>query len=115
MSKQRIPVENFALCGCLWKDFPGTDIVGGCGITKCYQPEFTNRAALGGHGDIARMLLMHQALYDVRDETGETPLALATAGGHSDILELLIEEGASVETEDGSGDAPVDTTGSQEN
>lgn len=70
---------------------------------------------MGGHVDIARMFLMHQALYDVKDETGETPLALATAGGHSDIVELLVEEGASVETEDGPGEAPVDTTGSQEN
>jgi hypothetical protein len=52
------------------------------------------RAAIGGHLDIAKLLLDHQAAVD-DDRSGRTAMYFAVVGGHSQIVDLLTAGGAS--------------------
>lgn len=50
--------------------------------------------AYGGHGDIARLLLDHDADLDNVDVDGDTPTKLAANRGHTDLVVIFDEERA---------------------
>jgi ankyrin repeat protein len=52
-------------------------------------------ALLGGHRDVARLLVDHGADPDVRDSVGQTPFSIASDEGHRKLAQFL--SGADVE------------------
>ncbi|KAA8905689.1 hypothetical protein FN846DRAFT_950264 [Sphaerosporella brunnea] len=53
-------------------------------------------AALGGHVDVARLLLDAGAIIDWRTRQGRTPLYFAARAGKLGMVELLVERGADI-------------------
>ena len=51
-------------------------------------------AAKGGHSDVARVLLEHNARVDKAKNDGRTPLFMAAQVGHSDVVWVLLEHNA---------------------
>mgnify|MGYP001562211144 CR=1 FL=1 len=46
-------------------------------------------AAHSGNADMVQILVAYKANRDVKDDTGETPIAKATQQGHAAIVSLL--------------------------
>lgn len=51
-------------------------------------------AAEWGQVEFSRMLLEHEAVVDLPDLTGRTPLHVAGMEGHVEVVRLLLEQGA---------------------
>ena len=60
-----------------------------------------HEAAAGGHSEVVKLLLQHNAEIDSKlTESATTPLHLASERGHTRVLELLIDAGASLTAAD---------------
>lgn len=64
------------------------------------------RAAAGGHRNVAKFLLEHQANINGRNGSGETALHVASANGFQTMVNLLVDAGADVNAADGQGNTP---------
>lgn len=51
-------------------------------------------SAMGGHDEVANLLLNHGAEINVKSRVGETPLHYATRYGHTDVVKTLLERNA---------------------
>jgi hypothetical protein len=60
-----------------------------------------------GHLEIARLLLLHRADVDRRDECGQTPLGVAALRGDTEMVSLLLEYGADIDADGGFGMTPI--------
>jgi ankyrin repeat protein len=57
-------------------------------------------AVLGGHKDVAALLLANKAEVDAKDNYGETPLQAASENGFKEVAELLLANKAEVNARD---------------
>ena len=64
-------------------------------------------ASRGGHVEVARFLVEHEADVTARDHLGGTPLHQASTFGHIDLARFLVEHGADVTARDGDGATPL--------
>lgn len=64
-------------------------------------------AAFKGHFDAVKALLERNAIVDLPDAEGATPLFAAIQNGHNDVLQLLIESGADVNISTEQGMTPL--------
>ena len=65
-------------------------------------------AVVGGHKEVAELLISKGADVNAKDKDGWTPLHEATMGGHKEVAELLIVKGADVNAKDEGGNTPLD-------
>jgi ankyrin repeat protein len=91
--------ELHGFSGAITGDAPRTcDPVGNDGGSPGVS--LIHTAAKRGHVNIVRLLLEHDANYDIRDEDGLTPLIHATIGGCEEVTGLLLSHGASIRLTD---------------
>jgi ankyrin repeat protein len=64
-------------------------------------------AAVGGHKDVAELLLASKANVDAKANNGVTPLHWAAVEGHKDVAELLLAHGAEVNAKYSDGYTPL--------
>lgn len=64
-------------------------------------------AASGGHVDIVRLLLLHNADINAQSSAGNTPLHYGACGGFKEVVEELINHGANVEIHNENGHTPL--------
>jgi len=66
-----------------------------------------DRAAEGGHKEIAELLIEKGADVNAKKEDGQTPLYSAALYSHKEIVELLIANGAEVNAKNKYGETPL--------
>jgi cytohesin len=64
-------------------------------------------AALGGHKDIAELLLAKQADVNAKDNAGISPLSFAAGSGYKDVVQLLLAKQADVNARSNDGWTPL--------
>ena len=64
-------------------------------------------ASLGGHYDVARLILDRGANIAAKDHRGETPLHLASSAGHESTTQMLLDYGANVDATDTQHQTPL--------
>eukprot|EP00397_Hematodinium_sp_SG-2012_P015729 GEMP01016026.1.p1 GENE.GEMP01016026.1~~GEMP01016026.1.p1 ORF type:complete len:438 (+),score=128.85 GEMP01016026.1:37-1350(+) len=57
-------------------------------------------ASIGGHEDIAKMLLAHGASVNMTNSYGNSPLHWAARNGHAEICELLLDHKSMIDAQD---------------
>ena len=64
-------------------------------------------AAVGGHKDVAALLLASGADVNAKDKNGWTPLHWAAERGHKDVAQLLLASKAEVNAQNSTGATPL--------
>uniref|UniRef100_A0A2C9KGD8 Uncharacterized protein n=1 Tax=Biomphalaria glabrata TaxID=6526 RepID=A0A2C9KGD8_BIOGL len=64
-------------------------------------------AASGGHVDIVRLLLLHNADINAQSSAGNTPLHYGACGGFKEVVQELLLNGANVEIHNENGHTPL--------
>ncbi|XP_059173721.1 ankyrin repeat domain-containing protein 17-like isoform X2 [Physella acuta] len=64
-------------------------------------------AASGGHVDIVRLLLLHNADINAQSSAGNTPLHYGACGGFKEVVQELLLSGANVEIHNENGHTPL--------
>ncbi|CAL1532640.1 unnamed protein product [Lymnaea stagnalis] len=64
-------------------------------------------AASGGHVDIVRLLLLHNADINAQSSAGNTPLHYGACGGFKEVVQELLLHGANVEIHNENGHTPL--------
>jgi uncharacterized protein len=83
----------------------GADVDAKCDCPGYLHGGFTALmiASRGGRTDIVKMLLAKHAVVDLRNNQGETALALAATRGDAEVVRVLVDGGASVSAQDVEG------------
>ena len=66
-----------------------------------------------GHKNIVQLLLDAGADIETRDDSGDTPLIIASYKGRTEVVKLLVDAGADIEAMDDAGDTPLYTASEQ--
>jgi ankyrin repeat protein len=64
-------------------------------------------AAIHGHTEVVKILLLHGADCNVQRDSGATPLHLASRGGHLETVQLLLDHKADPNIQNNSGRTPL--------